>query len=124
MKLENVIVERPYKKVYRCEEGIAKVFEPTHPKEDVFNEALNQARVEATGLNIPKVKSVNEIDGKWALVIEYKEGKTLEELMAEPVFQLIGCGVLATIIEWMAGKILERLNQHKWLGLFEQEMEF
>ena len=51
MKLENVIVERPYKKVYRCEEGIAKVFEPTHPKEDVFNEALNQARVEATGLN-------------------------------------------------------------------------
>jgi len=46
MKLDNVIVERPYKKVYRCEEGIAKVFEPTHPKEDVFNEALNQARVE------------------------------------------------------------------------------
>lgn len=83
MKLENVIVERPYKKVYRCEEGIAKVFEPTHPKEDVFNEALNQARVEATGLNIPKVKSVNDIDGKWALVIEYKEGKTLEELMTE-----------------------------------------
>lgn len=39
---------------------------------------------------------------------------TMEELMAEPVFQLIGCGVLATIIEWMAGKILERLNQHKW----------
>ena len=29
---------------------------------------------------------------------------TMEELMAEPVFQLIGCGVLATIIEWMAGK--------------------
>lgn len=83
MKLENVIVERPYKKVYRCDEGIAKVFEPSHPKEDVFNEALNQARVEATGLNIPKVKSVNEIDGKWALVIDYKEGKTLEELMQE-----------------------------------------
>lgn len=83
MKLENVIVERPYKKVYRCEEGIAKVFEPSHPKADVFNEALNQARVEETGLDIPKVVSVNEIDGKWALVVEYKEGKTLEELMKE-----------------------------------------
>lgn len=83
MKLEKVIVERPYKKVYRCEEGIAKVFEPGHPKEDVFNEALNQARVEATGLDIPKVVSVNEIDGRWALVVEYKEGKTLEELMRE-----------------------------------------
>ena len=42
MKLENVIVERPYKKVYRCDEGIAKVFEPSHPKEDVFNEALSR----------------------------------------------------------------------------------
>lgn len=83
MKLENVIVERPYKKVYRCEEGIAKVFEPSHPKADVFNEALNQARVEATGLDIPKVISVSEIDGKWALVVEYKEGKTLEDLMNE-----------------------------------------
>ena len=39
---------------------------------------------------------------------------TMEELRADPVFQLLGCGILATIIEWMAGKILERLNQHKW----------
>nr|WP_317282521.1 aminoglycoside phosphotransferase family protein [uncultured Sellimonas sp.] len=83
MKLENVIVERPYKKVYRCEEGIAKVFESSHPKENVFNEALNQARVEATGLNVPKVKSVGQIDGKWTLIVEYKTGKTLEELMKE-----------------------------------------
>ena len=85
MKLEekNLIVKRPYKEVYRCDDCIVKIFSETHPKSDVFNEALNQARVEATGLNIPKVKSVNEIDGKWALVIDYKEGKTLEELMQE-----------------------------------------
>ena len=45
-------------------------------------------------------------------------------LMAEPVFQLIGCGVLATIIEWMAGKILERLNQHKWWDYSNKKWNF
>lgn len=83
MKLEqsNLIVKRAYKEVYKCDEGIVKIFEKTHPKSDVLNEALNTARVEETGLNIPKVKEVTEIDGKWALVIEAKEGKTLEEMM-------------------------------------------
>ena len=75
MKLEqsNLIVKRAYKEVYKCDEGIVKVFEKTHSKADVFNEALNTARVEEAGLDIPKVKSVTEIDGKWAVVIEYKD---------------------------------------------------
>ena len=32
MKLENgnLIVKRPYKEVYKTEDGIVKVFEPTH----------------------------------------------------------------------------------------------
>ena len=49
---------------------------------------------------------------------------TLEELKADPAFQLIGCGVLATIIEWMAGKILERLNQHKWWDYSDKKWNF
>jgi len=35
-----------------------------------LNEALNQARVEETGLNIPKLLEVTKIDGKWAIVTE------------------------------------------------------
>lgn len=83
MKLEqgNLIVKRAYKEVYKCDEGIVKVFEKEHLKSDVFNEALITARIEETGLDIPKVKSVMEIDGKWAVVIEQKEGKTLAEIM-------------------------------------------
>ena len=61
--------------------GNCKDFGKEHPKADVFNEALNTARVEATGLDIPKVKQVTQIDGRWSLVIECKEGKTLEEMM-------------------------------------------
>ena len=46
MKLEqsNLIVKRAYKEVYKCDEGIVKVFEKTHSKADVFNEALNTAQ--------------------------------------------------------------------------------
>lgn len=83
MKLEekNLIVKRSYKEVYKCDDSIVKVFAPEHPKSDIFNEALNTARVEESGLDIPRVTEVAKIDGKWAIAIEYKPGKTLEEMM-------------------------------------------
>lgn len=42
MKLEkkNLIVERPYKSVYKTEEGVVKIFVTDHPKSAVFNEAV------------------------------------------------------------------------------------
>ena len=83
MKLEkkNLIVERPYKSVYKTEEGIVKIFATDHPKSAVFNEALNTVKVEETGLDIPKLKEVTQINGEWALLIENREGKTLEEMI-------------------------------------------
>lgn len=83
MKLENVIAKRPSKTVYRDGDRVIKVFDQTFSKADILNEALNQARVEETGLNIPKVLEVTKIEGKWTIVTEYVEGKTLAELMEE-----------------------------------------
>ena len=83
MKLDHVIAERPHKKIYRDGDLVAKVFDESFPKSDVLNEALNQARVEETGLNIPKIEEVTKIDGKWAIISDYIEGKTLKELMDE-----------------------------------------
>ena len=83
MKLDNVIAERPHKKIYRDGDLVAKVFDESFPKSDILNEALNQARVEETGLNIPKIEEVTKIDGKWAIISDYIEGKTLKQLMDE-----------------------------------------
>ena len=80
---KNLIVEREYKKVYECGEYIVKSFSKDHLKSNVFNEALNQARVEETGLNVPTVLMVEEIDEGWGIVMLKKEGKTLKELMDE-----------------------------------------
>ncbi len=83
MKLDNVISVRLHKTIYRDGDRCIKVFDSDYSKADVLNEALNQARIEETGLNIPKILEVTRIDGKWAIVLEYIEGKTLAELMDE-----------------------------------------
>ena len=81
MKLDNVVAIRETKKIYRDGDLCIKVFDADYSKADVLNEALNQSRVEETGLNIPKVLQVTKIDGKWAIICEYIEGSTLSELM-------------------------------------------
>ena len=83
MKLNNIIAQRPNKTIYRDGERCIKVFNEEYSKSDVLNEALNQARIEETGLNIPKILGVTMIDGKWAIVSDYIEGKTLSQLMKE-----------------------------------------
>ena len=83
MKLDNVISVRKNKTIYRDGDRCIKVFDAEYSKADVLQEALNQARVENTGLYIPKVLEVTMIDGKWAIVSEFIEGKTLAQIMEE-----------------------------------------
>ncbi|MBR6603796.1 MAG: aminoglycoside phosphotransferase, partial [Clostridia bacterium] len=85
MKLENLtlIAESHGKKLYRDGDACIKVFDKEYSKADVLNEALNQARVEDTGLRINKIRSVDMIEGKWAIISDFIEGKTLAALMQE-----------------------------------------
>ncbi|MBQ6847316.1 MAG: phosphotransferase [Clostridia bacterium] len=83
MKLDKIIAVRNTKTIYRDGDKCIKVFNEGYSKADVLNEALNQARIEETGLNIPKILEVTMIDNKWSIVSEFIEGKTLAELMNE-----------------------------------------
>ena len=83
MKLEKVIAVRTSKTVYKDGDRAIKVFDEDYKKSDILNEALNQARVEETGLPIPKLLEVGVVDGKWAIVSEFIKGKTLGRLMEE-----------------------------------------
>ena len=83
MTFEKVLAERKDKVIYKDGDTTIKVFDSNYPKSDILNEALNHARVEETGLPIPAIKAVSVIDGKWAISIEYVEGKTLEKIMEE-----------------------------------------
>ena len=83
MNLDRIIAVRNNKTVYRDKERSLKVFNVGYSKADVLNEALNQARIEETGLPIPKLLEVTMIDGKWTLVSEYIKGKSMARLISE-----------------------------------------
>lgn len=81
--LDNAIAERPTKTVYKDKDKTIKLFVPNYSKSAILNEALNQSRVEETGLNIPSLVEVTKIEDRWAIVLEHIEGRTLESLMDE-----------------------------------------
>lgn len=80
---KTILAVRPGKTIYRDGETLVKEFDENYSKPDILNEALNQARVENIGINVPKVLGVQTIDGKWSIVSEFIEGKTLAQLMEE-----------------------------------------
>ncbi len=77
------IAERKTKTVYRDNDKTIKLFVENYSKSNILNEALNQARVEETGLNVPKLLEVTKMDNRWALVSEHIEGRSLQEIMDE-----------------------------------------
>jgi aminoglycoside phosphotransferase (APT) family kinase protein len=83
MNLGTVIAQRSNKTVYRDGDKVIKMFSRGYSKADILNEALNQARVEEASINVPKVLEVTMVDGCWAIVTEFIEGKTLDEMMME-----------------------------------------
>ena len=77
------LVARKNKVVYQDGNRVVKVFNGTKPAGDVFNEALNVARIAETPIKHPHVLEVSQVaDGSWALATEYVPGKTLAALMA------------------------------------------
>lgn len=90
VRLENLIAERKNKKIYRHGNLKVKVFDSDFKKSDILNEALNQARVEETGLSIPALDEVCKINGNWAIVTEFVEGRTLADIISEDRANLKG----------------------------------
>lgn len=80
--LSHVLVARKNKDVIVDGDKKIKLFVENHPKSEVMNEALNQARIEeSTNLNIPKLLEVTKINNRWALVFDYEEGVPLDKMM-------------------------------------------
>lgn len=83
MNLDNIIAKGDGKTIYRDGDLVIKVFDEGYSKSGILNEALNHARVEETGLRIPTLRQVTTVNGKWAIVSDFIEGKTLDRLMQE-----------------------------------------
>jgi aminoglycoside phosphotransferase (APT) family kinase protein len=85
MNLSNQIAVREKKTVYRDGDRVIKVMSEDYSASDVLIEAFNMSVVHEAGFAVPELYEVLKIDGKWALVMEYIEGKTIAELIkADP----------------------------------------
>ena len=83
MKLDKIIAVRSNKTVYRDGQYAVKVFAEGYPKADILGEAANHSRAEETGLLVPPIRDIHVIDGKWAIVTDFIQGKSLAVLMEE-----------------------------------------
>lgn len=77
------LVSRGNKRVLHDGDRIIKVFNDNKPVSDVFNEALNLARVQEAGVRTPDPLSVAKQEGAWALTTSYVPGTTMEEALAK-----------------------------------------
>ena len=82
--MAEIIQKTDKKTIYREGKTLVKLFNSSYPKSDGLNEALNTARVEeGTSLNVPAVHEVTKVNGEWAIVLDFVEGKTMQQLMDE-----------------------------------------
>lgn len=69
--------------VYRVGDSCFKMYNDKWSATNVLQAALAHARMEELGLDVPHLKSIQIIDGKWTIVSEFIEGKTLQQLIDE-----------------------------------------
>ena len=79
--MKECISKNDLKSVYKDGSQVKKVFAPQYSKTDVLYEALNTARVEDTGLDIPKILNISSEDGSWVITSELAKGIPLTELI-------------------------------------------
>ena len=82
-KDKQVIVERHNKVVYDCGDSVIKVFNGNKPAADILNEALNLARADQAGIDVPELIEVGKTGASWAINTRKVEGKTLRQLINE-----------------------------------------
>ncbi len=90
MELTNPIARGERISVYQSGDQAVKLYHPDYPKTEVLYEALVQARVEETGLPVPKVTEVAIQEGQWLLSMDLIEGKTMYDMMKEDPANLAG----------------------------------
>ncbi|MDO4796383.1 MAG: phosphotransferase [Coriobacteriales bacterium] len=82
------IVRRHNKVVFQDGNRLVKVYNDRKPGSDVFNEALNDARVSEAGGRVPRVLEVSQVkdgewEGSWAIALTFIPGRSLDTILAE-----------------------------------------
>ena len=88
MELGTLYSKNDYYDIYKSDGKAVNVYRKPEYKEKCLYQALTHARVETTLLNYSSLKmatlhEVCVIDGKWCNIMDWIDGKTIEQLIAE-----------------------------------------
>lgn len=87
MELKNYVAGNEIYDVYESDGLAVRVYKKPEYKEKCLYAALTHARVETTlcnsSIKMPVLHEVSVIDGKWAISMDWVQGKTLAQLMEE-----------------------------------------
>ena len=83
MELRDLIFSDERVDIYRFGDKTVRLFKDSVRKSSVLHIALTHSRVEETGLKIPTLHEVTVINGRWAIIMDCADGKTLEEMMSD-----------------------------------------
>ena len=83
MNLDRIIALNNNRIIYRNGNQCIKVYSTDYARTDVLNEALNHSRMADAGLHVPPLKEITAVNGKWAIVMDYIRGKSLEQLLQD-----------------------------------------
>jgi aminoglycoside phosphotransferase (APT) family kinase protein len=67
--------------VFEFGSDVLKLYRPAAPKRSAFREAATLALVEAFGLPAPRVRGVQQTEGRWGIVMTRAEGPSFAEAM-------------------------------------------
>lgn len=91
MLLDRIIALRNDRTVYRDGGNCLKVFEKNVSKAKVFTEAFNQTQAQCAGISVPSISQITQIDGKWAIIYDFIEGKSLNDEMVKSGCDTAAC---------------------------------
>lgn len=87
MELNELIAQNDFYDIYKSDGMALNVYKKPEYKEKCLYAALTHARVETTlcnsSISMPVLHDIQVIDGKWCNIMDWIEGKTLEQLIRE-----------------------------------------
>lgn len=91
MRFDRIIAVRNARTVFKDDDRAIKLFLSAKEKAAVFGEGSRLVLAESLGLPVPPLREITQVEGGWAIVTEYIEGKTMAQVLLEDPKQTEAC---------------------------------
>ena len=91
MTFDRIIAVRNTRTVYKDGDRAIKLFLSAREKAAAFREGSRLVQAESLGLPVPTLREITGVEGGWAIVTDFIEGKTMAQVLLEDPEQTEAC---------------------------------